>query len=206
MEAALQASILGRPKLLTASRPSFFVVSNRRMNTPIKFSSLNFRYPSGISVNCVFSNSLSSSPKLTGPSGRRSGLKGGENPSSASGNLDFFGVLLRRGVVLGAMVCGVLVLGCSRVFAVEGVVDADYGVLRRTMVVLRGAWPKTLQLLRVFKDQGLILAALLGLSAFFSMAETSITTLWPWKVQFFIFFCLLFQRYIYVQVAYTYWL
>nr|CAN83218.1 hypothetical protein VITISV_018001 [Vitis vinifera] len=182
MEAALQASILGRPKLLTASKPSFFVVSNRRMNTPIKFSSLNFRYPSGISVNCVFSNSLSSSPKLTGPSGRRSGLKGGENPSSASGNLDFFGVLLRRGVVLGAMVCGVLVLGCSRVFAVEGVVDADYGVLRRTMVVLRGAWPKTLQLLRVFKDQGLILAALLGLSAFFSMAETSITTLWPWKV------------------------
>ncbi|WKA12593.1 hypothetical protein VitviT2T_029965 [Vitis vinifera] len=183
MEAALQASILGRPKLLTASKPSFFVVSNRRMNTPIKFSSLNFRYPSGISVNCVFSNSLSSSPKLTGPSGRRSGLKGGENPSSASGNLDFFGVLLRRGVVLGAMVCGVLVLGCSRVFAVEGVVDADYGVLRRTMVVLRGAWPKTLQLLRVFKDQGLILAALLGLSAFFSMAETSITTLWPWKVR-----------------------
>ncbi|CBI26747.3 unnamed protein product, partial [Vitis vinifera] len=51
------------------------------------------------------------------------------------------------------------------------------------MVVLRGAWPKTLQLLRVFKDQGLILAALLGLSAFFSMAETSITTLWPWKVR-----------------------
>lgn len=168
---------------MTASKPSFFVVSNRRMNTPIKFSSLNFRYPSGISVNCVFSNSLSSSPKLTGPSGRRSGLKGGENPSSASGNLDFFGVLLRRGIVLGAMVCGVLVLGCSRVFAVEGVVDADYGVLGRTMVVLRGAWPKTLQLLRVFKDQGLILAALLGLSAFFSMAETSITTLWPWKVR-----------------------
>ncbi|KAL6310996.1 hypothetical protein AAG906_024660 [Vitis piasezkii] len=183
MEAALQASILGRPKFMTASKPSFFVVSNRRMNTPIKFSSLNFRYPSGISVNCVFSNSLSSSPKLTGPSGRRSGLKGGENPSSASGNLDFFGVLLRRGVVLGAMVCGVLVLGCSRVFAVEGVVDADYGVLGRTMVVLRGAWPKTLQLLRVFKDQGLILAALLGLSAFFSMAETSITTLWPWKLK-----------------------
>ncbi|GMY31024.1 DUF21 domain-containing protein At1g55930, chloroplastic-like isoform X6, partial [Fagus crenata] len=30
--------------------------------------------------------------------------------------------------------------------------------------------------------KGLILAALLGLSAFFSMAETSITTLWPWKV------------------------
>ncbi|KAK3009968.1 hypothetical protein RJ639_012360, partial [Escallonia herrerae] len=37
--------------------------------------------------------------------------------------------------------------------------------------------------LGVFKEQGLVLAALLGLSAFFSMAETSITTLWPWKVR-----------------------
>jgi hypothetical protein len=33
-----------------------------------------------------------------------------------------------------------------------------------------------------YAEQGLILAALLGLSAFFSVAETSITTLWPWKV------------------------
>ncbi|KAL4568189.1 hypothetical protein LXL04_023796 [Taraxacum kok-saghyz] len=37
--------------------------------------------------------------------------------------------------------------------------------------------------LRVFREQGLILAALMGLSAFFSMAETSITTLSPWKVR-----------------------
>ncbi|OVA20172.1 CBS domain [Macleaya cordata] len=35
----------------------------------------------------------------------------------------------------------------------------------------------------VLKEQGLILAVLLGLSAFFSMAETSITTLWPWKIR-----------------------
>lgn len=45
------------------------------------------------------------------------------------------------------------------------------------------AWPKFCQLLLVFKEQGLLLAALLSLSAFFSMAETSITTLWPWKVR-----------------------
>lgn len=138
----------------------------------------------------MFSNSSSSRPKLAGASGRRSALKGGENPSSACGRLELFGVLLSRGVVLGALVCGVLVSGCRRVFAVESIVNADYGVMGRSMVFLRGAWPKVLQLLRVFKDQGLILAALLGLSAFFSMAETSITTLWPWKVQ------------LYVQVAY----
>ncbi|XP_020263771.1 DUF21 domain-containing protein At1g55930, chloroplastic-like [Asparagus officinalis] len=43
--------------------------------------------------------------------------------------------------------------------------------------------PKLIQVLHVLKDQGLILAGLLGLSAFFSMAETAITTLWPWKVR-----------------------
>uniref|UniRef100_A0A2N9EG47 CNNM transmembrane domain-containing protein n=1 Tax=Fagus sylvatica TaxID=28930 RepID=A0A2N9EG47_FAGSY len=65
----------------------------------------------------------------------------------------------------------------------EGVVNAGYGVIGQSILLLRNAWPKTLQVLQVFKDQGLILAALLGLSAFFSMAETSITTLWPWKVR-----------------------
>eukprot|EP00850_Spirogloea_muscicola_P011825 SM000075S21914 [mRNA] locus=s75:7744:12596:+ [translate_table: standard] len=35
----------------------------------------------------------------------------------------------------------------------------------------------------VVRDHGLLLTALLSLSAFFSMAETSITTLWPWKVR-----------------------
>ncbi|GKV51881.1 hypothetical protein SLEP1_g58500 [Rubroshorea leprosula] len=38
--------------------------------------------------------------------------------------------------------------------------------------------------LKIFKEQVVILIALLGLSAFFLMAETSITTLWPWKVCF----------------------
>jgi hypothetical protein len=59
----------------------------------------------------------------------------------------------------------------------EGVVNAGYGVIGQSILLLRNAWPKTLQVLQVFKDQGLILAALLGLLAFFSMAETSITTL-----------------------------
>eukprot|EP00250_Pteridium_aquilinum_P011798 c20311_g1_i1 orf=694-3096(-) len=44
-------------------------------------------------------------------------------------------------------------------------------------------WPKFLQVMGVFRDQGMLLTILLGLSAFFSMAETSITTLWPWKVR-----------------------
>lgn len=92
-------------------------------------------------------------------------------------------VLLKNRVFLTAAVCGVLLLECGRVMASEGVVNAGYGVIGQSILLLRNAWPKTLQVLMVFKEQGLILAALLGLSAFFSMAETSITTLWPWKVR-----------------------
>lgn len=61
--------------------------------------------------------------------------------------------------------------------------NAGYGVIGQSILLLRNAWPKTLQVLQVFKEQGIVLAVLLGLSAFFSMAETSITTLWPWKVR-----------------------
>lgn len=68
--------------------------------------------------------------------------------------------------------------------AAEGVVNAGYGVIGQSiLLLLRNVWPKTLQVLQVFKEHGLVLALLLGLSAFFSMAETSITTLWPWKVR-----------------------
>ncbi|CAL5390305.1 unnamed protein product [Camellia sinensis] len=66
-------------------------------------------------------------------------------------------------------------------FAVEGIVDSGYGVIGQSILLLKSYWPKLLQDLRVFKEQGFVLAPLLGLSAFFSMAETSFTTLWPWR-------------------------
>ena len=89
--------------------------------------------------------------------------------------------LVKRGILV-AMVCGVLVFGCKRVFAIEGVVNTGSGVIGQSILLLRSAWPKVSMLLKVFKEQGLVLTALLGLSAFFSMAETAITTLYPWKV------------------------
>ncbi|XP_077240237.1 putative DUF21 domain-containing protein At3g13070, chloroplastic isoform X2 [Tasmannia lanceolata] len=94
-----------------------------------------------------------------------------------------FRVLAKGGFVLMAMLCGVFVIGCQRVLAAEGVASAGFRVLERSELYFKGAVPKLLQVLRLFKEQGLILAALLSLSAFFSMAETSITTLWPWKVR-----------------------
>ncbi|XP_021740664.1 putative DUF21 domain-containing protein At3g13070, chloroplastic isoform X2 [Chenopodium quinoa] len=98
-------------------------------------------------------------------------------------NFDSVKALLKNGMFLTAIVCGVFLFECRKVMAVEGVVNAGYGVIGQSILLLRNAWPKTLQVLMVFKEQGLILAALLSLSAFFSMAETSITTLWPWKVR-----------------------
>lgn len=94
------------------------------------------------------------------------------------------GEVLRRGVTIAAAaaVGVVVVLSCRRALAVEGVANAGYALWERNLVSLKSSWPKVLQVLTLFKEQGLILAVLLSLSAFFSMAETSITTLWPWKV------------------------
>ncbi|XP_051129138.1 putative DUF21 domain-containing protein At3g13070, chloroplastic isoform X2 [Andrographis paniculata] len=93
-------------------------------------------------------------------------------------------VLVRRSLAFAAVaIWAVGILSFRRALAAEGVVSAGYGVWERSVLALRSSWPKVLQVLTLFKDQGLVLAALLGLSAFFSMAETSITTLWPWKVR-----------------------
>ncbi|PWA54776.1 CBS domain-containing protein / transporter associated domain-containing protein [Artemisia annua] len=107
------------------------------------------------------------------------------------GGFDFVEVLVKKGLVLAAVCCGVfLVLGCNNKAAVavasEGVLNGGGGNyvtagLDQIKVSFVNSLPKILMVLKVFKEQGLILAALLGLSAFFSMAETSITTLWPWK-------------------------
>nr|XP_010907613.1 putative DUF21 domain-containing protein At3g13070, chloroplastic [Elaeis guineensis] len=92
-------------------------------------------------------------------------------------------VRCRIGFVVTAIACGLFVVRCQSVLAAEGVAGAGVGVLRSGRTIVGGLWPKLMQILQVLKEQGLVLAALLGLSAFFSMAETSITTLWPWKVR-----------------------
>lgn len=107
----------------------------------------------------------------------------GENSDSGEKELESIKVLLKRGIVVGAVVCGVFLYGCQKVLASAGVVEAGYEVFGQSLVLFKNALPKIYQVLRVLREQGLILAALLSLSAFFSMAETSITTLWPWKVK-----------------------
>ncbi|KAF3775684.1 DUF21 domain-containing protein [Nymphaea thermarum] len=83
-----------------------------------------------------------------------------------------------------AILCGILLVRCQKAFAVGGAPEVGLSALGQQEGVFRSAWlPKLLQVLRVLREQGLVLTALLGLSAFFSMAETAITTLWPWKVR-----------------------
>ncbi|WVZ59769.1 hypothetical protein U9M48_009868 [Paspalum notatum var. saurae] len=98
---------------------------------------------------------------------------------------------LRRAAV--AVACGALAAAwCRRAMATgaaaaagagagaPGAVEAAAGI---GGMALRGGWPRVLQILQLLREHGVVLVALLGLSAFFSMAETSITTLWPWKVR-----------------------
>ncbi|GKV38676.1 hypothetical protein SLEP1_g46565 [Rubroshorea leprosula] len=56
----------------------------------------------------------------------------------------------------------------ERVLVVEGVVNAGYGVIEQWALLLRNAWPKVSMVLNIFKEKGVILIALLCLSAFFS--------------------------------------
>ncbi|KAJ7960882.1 DUF21 domain-containing protein [Quillaja saponaria] len=192
---ALEASLLSQSAFISSTKLLYFVNYNRRMRMPLKVLPKKDGYPSGLVSNCVGPCTFRSlfisrygeddifidKPRLRCVGKDSHSLPGGNAVSGAS--LNFVQELVKHGVILAAMVCGVLVFGCRRVFAVEGVVNAGYGVIGQSILLLKSTWPKLLPVLRIFKEQGLVLAMLLGLSAFFSMAETSITTLWPWKVR-----------------------
>ncbi|TXG67647.1 hypothetical protein EZV62_008922 [Acer yangbiense] len=181
MDSALE-SIFSRPKfvpdiknLVFHSPGPMFELSNQNSS---KISHYPRVFGSGLSKNNTFEAVTRSKPL-----NRANEELGCEENQVLSPNLENVKVLLKRGVVLGALVCGVLIFGCKRVFAVESVVNSGYGVIGKSILMSKDAWPKLSPVLRLFKEQGLILAVLLGLSAFFSMAETSITTLWPWKIR-----------------------
>ncbi|EXB67418.1 DUF21 domain-containing protein [Morus notabilis] len=186
MDMALDSSILSPPKFINGSKSLSFLHYNTRLRMPTTTFPQNNRYPFPL---CYNSSELRSfwSKRNDFYDAKERLRPMGKTLSGENGNLglnfEFLRGILKSGIVLVAMVCGVLVYGCKRAFATEGVVNAGYGVIGQSILLLRNAWPKTLQVLQVFKEQGLILAVLLGLSAFFSMAETAITTLWPWKVR-----------------------
>ncbi|GMJ10403.1 hypothetical protein like AT1G55930 [Hibiscus trionum] len=182
MEMALETLIPTRPTFLYSTKSPSFRFFSRNFMYPPKFSSKTNHYPAAIVSN--FHNSRVAKafglPKTgTFRSQARLGSFIEEKEEFGSGQNVIF---VKRGILV-AMICGAIAFGCKRVFAVEGVVNAGYGVIGQSILLLKNAWPKLSMLLKVFKEQGLVLTALLGLSAFFSMAETSITTLWPWKVR-----------------------
>ena len=194
---ALESSVLGQPALNSGTKLLHIAHGNWRNRIPMKVLAKSSRYPIPMVSNYAvpscsrnfFASRYGEDDKLFDRARLRCLSRSGDhicgNKSVSKANLNFVKALVTRGIILAAAVCGVLVFGCRRVFAVEGVVNAGYGVIGQSILLLRNAWPKVLQVLWIFKEQGLILALLLGLSAFFSMAETSITTLWPWKVVYF---------------------
>lgn len=181
MDFALESSILKRPTFISGFKTSFSIPPYRSSNFPVWLS------PKGTQFPRIFSSRLPRNSfnikTLAKPFNKANNELGHDKNEVLDSNLEKAKILMKRGIVLGALACVVLVVGCQRVFAVESTVNAGYGVIGQSILLLKSSWPKLSQVLRVFKEHGLILAALLGLSAFFSMAETSITTLWPWKVR-----------------------
>ncbi|PIM98436.1 putative membrane protein [Handroanthus impetiginosus] len=185
--AVCESPIFSRPSFTGSSNPPFPVLRNQLLKLCPKFPSQKLR--------CNALAPLHNSPILLFNSNRRVPLHllAGRNSCCMNDDVNISDsvravkveeVFVRRVLAIAAAATVVVViLSCRKALAVEGVVNAGYGVWERSLLALRSSWPKVLQVLTVFKEQGLVLAALLGLSAFFSMAETSITTLWPWKVR-----------------------
>ncbi|XP_022139452.1 DUF21 domain-containing protein At1g55930, chloroplastic-like [Momordica charantia] len=189
---ALQSSTLSPPAFIIGAKPFSILHCYRYKAVPVRIFRSNNRYPGLYSSNCVQFRSSGSilctiyEETDMFANGARLGRGVGESsncPSVPEPNRDFVRAIASRGIVLTAIVYGVLVVGCKNVLAMESVVNAGKGIVGQGILSFRNAWPKALMVLKIFKEQGLILAVLLGLSAFFSMAETSITTLWPWKVR-----------------------
>ncbi|CAA3013137.1 putative DUF21 domain-containing protein At3g13070, chloroplastic [Olea europaea var. sylvestris] len=173
---------------ITNSNPSFLTLCNPQLKLSPKFPSKTLR----CSISCtsfyksrtLFFNSTFSHNSATPLPILEAKYRCCGSDNNAENAVNFWEVLVRRVFVIAATAIGVVgILGCRRVLAIEGALNVGYGVWQQSLVALRSSGPKVLQVLMVFKEQGLVLAALLGLSAFFSMAETSITTLWPWKVR-----------------------
>ncbi|GKV33073.1 hypothetical protein SLEP1_g41620 [Rubroshorea leprosula] len=68
---------------------------------------------------------------------------GGDQGEVLGLDLESLKILLKLGVFIGAMLCCLLVFACKRVLAVEGLVNAKYGVIEQWALLLRNAWPKT---------------------------------------------------------------
>ncbi|XP_068641217.1 putative DUF21 domain-containing protein At3g13070, chloroplastic [Aristolochia californica] len=81
-------------------------------------------------------------------------------------------ILLKRGLLFVATACGVFMVGRQRAFSLEAV-----GVFERCGLLFRGGG------MQLLSSRPLVLFLFLSLSAILSMAETSIITLWPWKVR-----------------------
>ncbi|GKV38488.1 hypothetical protein SLEP1_g46398 [Rubroshorea leprosula] len=74
---------------------------------------------------------------------------GGDQGEVLGLNLKSLKILLKQGVFIWAMLCCLLFFACKRVLAAEGLVNAEYGVIKVSLI------------LKIFKEQGVILIALL---------------------------------------------
>ncbi|KAI3510255.1 hypothetical protein L1887_25788 [Cichorium endivia] len=187
---AIEASVWNTSLYNTLPKPSLFRLSTRRCPKILHCTAGATRFSERVILrnflDSRFSRNTSYSVVREDRGLRSVWIKTSsvDNHSTApSADFHFLEILVKRGLVLAAVCCGVFVLGCRGVLAAEGVLNGGFVGLEQFKLSLTNSLPKVLMVLKVLKEQGLILAALFGLSAFFSMAETSITTLWPWKVR-----------------------
>ncbi|XP_068669112.1 putative DUF21 domain-containing protein At3g13070, chloroplastic [Aristolochia californica] len=181
MDLAAPAAVL-RPHLISGRKCPLLGVASSRTGTSSRPSAGISHLSSRISVNghkpFKFGTSGGVEVRSFWSFGRRVRLKAAADKDLIP-DLDnrFLKVLARGGLIFVAIICGVFIISRRGAFVLEAL-----RVFERSMLSIKGVSPKLLQVLCVLREQWLVLAALLGASAFFSMAETSIATLWPWMV------------------------
>ncbi|GKV38377.1 hypothetical protein SLEP1_g46292 [Rubroshorea leprosula] len=167
--------VVNRPSSFP-SKCSSFVQHNRNLKFSIRLSSKSNHFPCCVVSSCFNPSILVEFTVHLRSLSVESNDLGGDQGEVLGLDLESLKILLKRGVYIGAMLYCLSVFACKRVLAMEGVVNVGYGVIEQWALLLRNAWPKVSMVPKIFKEQGVILTALLGLSAFFSMAEPSITT------------------------------
>ncbi|PRQ58096.1 hypothetical protein RchiOBHm_Chr1g0355491 [Rosa chinensis] len=132
---ALESSILSPPRFISGSKSLSFLYYHKQKNFPTKILVQSNQYPFRLVSNCIGTSDFGRflGPRCEGVDllanrarlravGKDSESSSGTNAVSGS-SFDFVRVMVKCGVILAAMVCGVLVYGARRAFAVEGVCE-----------------------------------------------------------------------------------
>ncbi|PQQ04851.1 DUF21 domain-containing protein [Prunus yedoensis var. nudiflora] len=182
---ALESSILTLPRYNSCPKSWSFMCCNRQTKFPIKVLLQNNRYPFQLRSNCIGNSGFRSflGPRCEGVdvlvNKARLQALADDNESSGSADVvsgskfDFVKELVKCGIVLAAM----------KSFCGGGCGECRLWGYWAEHIVAQECLAEDIAGSSALQRAGFDFGFAFGTLSVFSMAETSITTLWPWKVR-----------------------